>query len=94
VRAQISGQPAEPFALPGEEWFEVKDAATLPWAKVLATVASEQQHLSALVADLEAGRTVSPLAGAEHFGLVLGVTCHAIYHAGQVQLIKRLRGEA
>ena len=28
----------------------------------------------------------------EPFDLVLGITCHAIYHAGQVQLIKRLAG--
>ena len=28
---------------------------------------------------------------AEAFDLVLGITCHAVYHAGQVQLIKRLR---
>jgi hypothetical protein len=35
----------------------------------------------------------SALADAERFNLVLGITCHAIYHAGQIQLIKRLRGE-
>jgi hypothetical protein len=29
----------------------------------------------------------------ERFDLVLGITCHAVYHAGQVQLLKRLRGE-
>ena len=27
---------------------------------------------------------------AEHHDLVLGITCHAVYHAGQVQLIKKL----
>jgi len=26
----------------------------------------------------------------DRFDLVLGVTCHAVYHAGQVQLIKVL----
>jgi hypothetical protein len=34
-----------------------------------------------------------PLAAAERFNLVLGITCHAIYHAGQIQPIKRLREE-
>jgi len=28
----------------------------------------------------------------ERFDLVLGITCHAIYHAGQIQLVKALRG--
>jgi hypothetical protein len=30
------------------------------------------------------------MTDAERFNLVLGISCHAVYHAGQVQLIKRL----
>ena len=30
-------------------------------------------------------------ADAERFDLILGITCHAVYHAGQIQLIKRLK---
>jgi hypothetical protein len=92
VRAQLSGQPAEPFVLTGEDWFDLNDDAALSWPKVQATVDSEQHRLSGLVADIEAGRVISPLADPERFNLVLGITCHAVYHAGQVQLIKRLRG--
>jgi hypothetical protein len=44
-----------------------------------------------LTTDIETGQLASPLAEAERFNLVLGITCHAIYHAGQIQLIKRLR---
>jgi DinB superfamily len=93
VWSQISGKPAEPFVLEGEDWFEVADETTLSWPKILATVDREQQRLRALVADIEAGNVTSPLADAERFTLVLGITCHAIYHAGQIQLIKRLGGE-
>jgi len=32
----------------------------------------------------------SPLGESEWLDLVLGITCHAVYHAGQIQLIKRL----
>ncbi len=32
----------------------------------------------------------SPLSERERFDLVLGITCHAVYHAGQVQLLKVL----
>jgi hypothetical protein len=39
-----------------------------------------------------ARRVSSPLSPAEQFDLVLGVTCHAVYHAGQVQLLKKLKG--
>ena len=93
ARLQLSGQQGEAFVLAGEDWFEVNDDRTLPWPKIHATVDSEQRRLSELVADIEAGKVVSPLADAERLNLVLGITCHAIYHAGQVQLIKRLKGE-
>lgn len=92
VRAQISGRPVEPFVLPGEEWFVVNDEKTLPWAKIQSALESEQQRLAELVASVETVTTSSPLAATERFNLVLGIASHAIYHAGQVQLIKRLRG--
>jgi hypothetical protein len=48
-----------------------------------------------LVPALEAApvvaETSATLDSTERFGLVLGITCHAIYHAGQVQILKRLR---
>jgi len=31
------------------------------------------------------------LTSSERLELELGITCHAIYHAGQIQLIKKLR---
>jgi DinB superfamily len=93
VQSQITGRSAEPFVLPGEDWFDVTDGSTLPWPKILRVVEAEQQRLGAVVADIEAGKVTSPLAETERFNLVLGITCHAIYHAGQIQLIKRLRRE-
>jgi hypothetical protein len=90
VRAQISGASPEPFVLEGEDWFDLSDESVLTWARVEATVETEQRRLSALVADLGSGSTHSPRSEAEIFDLVLGITCHAVYHAGQIQLIKRL----
>jgi hypothetical protein len=43
-----------------------------------------------VVAAVEPGAATSPLAEGERFNLVLGIACHAVYHAGQVQLVKRL----
>jgi len=36
-------------------------------------------------------RVTPAFAEAERLELVLGITCRAVYHAGQVQLLKRLR---
>jgi hypothetical protein len=90
VRTQISGSPAEAFVMTGEDWFELRDEQTLSWSDILRTVDSEQQRLRDLIAKVESGRVTSTISAEERFGLVLGITCHAIYHAGQIQLIKRL----
>jgi hypothetical protein len=79
VRGQLSGTPPEPFVLEGEDWF---DASGLSWPEIQRVVEEQQSRLAAAVADTQ--------PDAERFNLVLGITCHAIYHAGQVQLIKRL----
>jgi len=91
VRAQIAGTPPEPFVLDGEDWFELGDGSRLGWPQVQATVDAQQRALLALVNDVETGRVRSSLAEPERFALVLGITCHAVYHAGQIQLIKRLK---
>ena len=93
VRSQLSGDAAEAFLLPGEDWFELTGEDVVAWRTALATVDSEQRRLGELVAGIAAGRVASPLADADRFNLVLGITCHAVYHAGQIQLIRRLQGE-
>jgi hypothetical protein len=91
VRARTSGTSPEPFVLEGEDWFALQDSGPLSWPQVLEVVEGEQRRLSALVTEGSAG-TLAPLSPAERLELLLGITCHAVYHAGQVQLIKRLRG--
>ena len=91
VRGRLGGMKPEPFPLEGEDWFAADGPATMTWERILKLVDTEQQRLAEAVGDLAAGRLSSPLAEAERIELVLGITCHAVYHAGQVQLIKRLR---
>jgi len=84
VRGQLSAPPSEPFLLDGEDWFPVSAGGRVTWPQIHATLNAEQDKLSAIVASLK---------NDAQFDLVLGITCHAIYHAGQVQLIKRLHEE-
>jgi hypothetical protein len=81
VRGQLSGTTPEPFVLEGEDWFPLSGETSLSWSDIRTAVDAEQSRLAAVVASLP---------DTERFDLVLGVTCHAVYHAGQVQLIKRL----
>jgi len=90
VIGRLTGKEPEPFVLEGEDWFEASDERTLGWSAIQAVVEEQQRRLRAVVSDIGAGRLRSPLNERERFDLVLGVTCHAVYHAGQVQLIKVL----
>lgn len=85
VRSQLTGKPAEPFVLEGEDWFALEAEGPLRWPEVRSAVEAEQQKVAAAVAALP--------DESEHAALVLGLTCHAVYHAGQVQLIRRLQSE-
>jgi hypothetical protein len=91
VRGRLLGVTPEPFLLEGDDWFALSNETTVDWSTVLATVDAEQQKLGQTVADLGRGAATSPLTDDERFDLILGIACHAIYHAGQVQLIKVLR---
>ena len=90
VRAQLSAAPAERFVAEGEDWFDVSDEHRLSWTAIYTTLQSEQDRLRATLDDIEAGRITPAMTPDERFALVLGITCHAVYHAGQIQLIKRL----
>ncbi|MCU0634577.1 MAG: DinB family protein [Gemmatimonadaceae bacterium] len=87
---RMAGDDGAPFPLEGEDWFELSDRGPLDWARITGEVEQRQYALTTLVEELRDGRTQSPLSNTERFDLLLGVTCHAIYHAGQVQLIKAL----
>jgi hypothetical protein len=89
VRAKF-GSNVEPFVVAGEDWFEVSDSSTLAWSKICELVELEHQQLVAAVSEFGAKGAVPSPNDSERFDLVLGITCHAVYHAGQIQLIKRL----
>jgi hypothetical protein len=89
VRGKLTGTDPGPFVAAGQDWFEVSERSTVSWPAILETVEREQQLLAQAV---EAGAAAKLDAG-ERMELVLGITCHAVYHAGQVQILKKLAEE-
>lgn len=90
ARAKLSGEEAGPFVLEGDDWFPLPDASRLSWQAILDLVEREHARLADTVAAIVEGRARSAVSESERFDLALGVTCHAVYHAGQVQLVKKL----
>ena len=91
VRSRLGVEPAEAFPLAGDDWFEINSEQQLAWPDVLALVERQQERLARVVEQIETGQATSPLSSAERLDVVLGITCHAVYHAGQIQLLKRLQ---
>lgn len=89
VRGRLTGARLEPFVADGEDWFPWP-AGSLTWTDVQRTLADQVQRLEEAVAGINAGRLASPLSAEERFDQVLGIAGHAAYHAGQVQLLRRL----
>ena len=90
IASKLTGEAAARFPLAGEDWFELKDESALSWKKVASTLDAAQQRLSQAVSEIASGARTSPLGEAERFDLVIGISGHAAYHAGQIQLIKKL----
>ena len=89
VRGRLLGTPIEPFVLKGDDWFTLNDGRKLSWKKIAAVLADMQAQLVKTVDEIQKGKIKSPLSDADQLALVLGITCHSAYHAGQVQLIKK-----
>jgi DinB family protein len=90
VTGRLTGKPLDPFPFEGEDWFALPDDRRLAWPDITALVETLQAKLVKVADDLAGGRIQSPLSERERFDLVLGITCHAVYHAGQIQLLKAL----
>ena len=90
VESKLTGAPARAFPVEGEDWFELNDESRMSWSSITSTVEAAHQRLHRAAAESASGARVSPLSEAERFDFVIGITGHAAYHAGQIQLIKKL----
>jgi hypothetical protein len=92
VQSRLTGQPASPFLVAGDDWFALPSAADLTWSQIQALVEANHTRVVDTVRAIGEGKVRSPLKDEEQFDLVLGITSHAVYHAGQIQLLKKLAG--
>jgi hypothetical protein len=97
VWRRLSGQKRGTFPLAGSNWFPrpvAGDAGPRAWTEDVALLGRMHAGLLDVVGamsdrDLDRmprGASVSP------FELIAGVAAHDLYHAGQIQMIKRLVG--
>ncbi len=95
VRRRIQNQPKGGFALKGSNWFERPDGSAI-WKNELRLLTNEHKKLREAIDVLTVAKLSETPSGSSHTleELILGVAAHDLYHAGQIQLMKRLAGES
>jgi uncharacterized damage-inducible protein DinB len=92
-RRRLTGEKRGSFRLPGSNWFPSPEKPTEKgWRSDLALLEDEHRRLRAVVADLRPERLHEVSPGSRHRvdTLIYGIAAHDTYHAGQIQLVKRL----
>ena len=90
---RLTGAQRGSFILEGSNWFERTGEPTpTQWREDLALLEQSHRAFREVVASLTPRELTRTPPGAEFdtFGLVSGVAAHDLYHAGQIQLLKRL----
>jgi hypothetical protein len=97
VLRQITGEKRGSFPRAGSNWFQRPDAANCDdagraWKSDLALLGDMHRRLRAAAAGMPADRLHVRPAGSKftYAALLRGVAMHDVYHAGQIQTLKRL----
>jgi hypothetical protein len=94
VRRRLTGAPKGGFVLDGSNWFPQPRARTeRPWQDAVALLINEHRQLRTTVARFPPTALDRSPAGSPftYAALIRGIAAHDLYHAGQIQLLKRLR---
>jgi hypothetical protein len=87
VRRRLTGQKRGSFAYPGSNWFARPSAPNdVAWRGDVALLREEHRLLRGVLARL----SPADLAGRANARMIRGIAAHDLYHAGQIQLLKRL----
>ena len=93
VRRRLVGEKRGSFTLPGSNWFDrKKDRSEKAWRADIALLEREHRALREAVARFPAESLGSRVHGSKSAArrLIAGIAFHDVYHAGQIQLIKKL----
>lgn len=96
VRRRLTGEKRGSFALKGSNWFarpsSPASATHADWRADVALLIAEHKRLRAAVEQLVPADLNRLRPGSKYTALafVQGIAAHDLYHAGQIQLLKRL----
>jgi uncharacterized damage-inducible protein DinB len=92
ARRRFTGEKRGSFPLKGSNWFERPiEVNLIAWKEDLLLLERMHAELRDAAASFQ-GDLVKKIAGSKvtHLQLLLGVASHDTYHAGQIQLLRRM----
>ena len=93
VRRRLAGDKRGSFPLKGSNWFSRPDTPSeSDWQEDVALLGAEHRRLLEVARALDPRRLHRPAAGGRTTPATLlrGIALHDVYHAGQIQLLKKL----
>jgi hypothetical protein len=93
VRRRLLGEKRGSFSLQGSNWFlRPVERSEQAWRADVAILDGEHQRLRDAVSALQPEYLERPARGSKTLvrRLIAGIALHDVYHAGQIQLIKKL----
>jgi hypothetical protein len=93
VWRRLTGERRGSFPLKGSNWFvRPEKGSRTQWLEDVALLEETHRNLRAAIARLPAGALgrTAPNSTITNFDLIAGIAAHDLYHAGQIQLLKRL----
>jgi hypothetical protein len=93
VWRRLTGSTRGSFPLKGSNWFERQGAAAQrAWKEDVALLDRMHEELRGAIAGLSPRDLARTPGGSKvnNFAMLSGIAAHDLYHAGQIQLLKRL----
>ncbi len=97
VRRRLLGEPRGSFPYKGSDWFPRPEGRTATdWKRDVHLLVDTHGALRGAILQLRPSDLHVTPAGSKvsNFALISGVAAHDLYHAGQIQLLKRLGAKA
>jgi uncharacterized damage-inducible protein DinB len=91
VRRRLTGEARRSFPLAGSNWFDAP--ASRSWIDDVRLLTEEHRRLRAAVASYPARALRNPIDARKQTAAftIRGIAAHDLYHAGQIQLIRKLQ---
>ena len=91
VRRRLAREPRGSFPLHGSNWFSRDVADERQWRGDVRLLDDMHRQLRAAIGSIYLKRATLLDRGETPLSLIAGIIAHDLYHAGQIQLLKRLR---